>query len=88
MKLLEKFTKKAVKSTSTAVKAEVKKAAIDLLPSVLGAVSMVIGIVIFKGTTSKPTPIKPNITNTHITTNNYFFQNVSEEMIKKILEGK
>lgn len=88
MKLLDKITKKFTKSASTAVKTEVKKTAVDMLPTVAGIISMVVGIVIFKGSTSKPTPIKPTVTNTHITTNNYFFQSMSEEMIKKILEGK
>ena len=90
MKILDKFTKKFAKSTSTAVKTEVKKTAVDLLPTVVGVVSMVVGIVIFKGTGSstKVKPIRPNVTNTHITTNNYFFQHMSDEMIKKILEGK
>lgn len=90
MKLLDKFTKKFAKSTSTAVKTEVKKTAVDLLPTVVGVVSMVVGIVIFKGTTGGNTrkPIRPNVTNTHTTTNNYFFQNLSEDMIRKIMEGK
>ena len=90
LKLLDKFTKKFAKSTSTAVKTEVKKTAVDLLPTVVGVVSMVVGIVIFKGTTgsAKIKPIKPSVTNTHVTTNNYFFQNLSEDMIKKIMEGK
>jgi len=90
LKLLDKFTKKFAKSTSTAVKTEVKKTAVDLLPTVVGVVSMVVGIVIFKGTTgpSKIKPIKPSVTNTHVTTNNYFFQNLSEDMIRKIMEGK
>lgn len=90
MKLLDKFTKKFAKSTSTAVKTEVKKTAVDLLPTVVGVVSMVVGIVIFKGTTgpTKMKTIKPSVTNTHVTTNNYFFQNLSEDMIRKIMEGK
>lgn len=90
MKWVDKITKKFAKSTSTAVKTEVKKTAVDLLPTVVGVVSMVVGIVIFKGTTSgKVTkPIKPSVTNTHVTTNNYFFQNLSEDMIRKIMEGK
>lgn len=91
MKWVDKITKKFAKSTSTAVKTEVKKTAVDLLPTVVGVVSMVVGIVIFKGTTgtsAKKIPIKPNVTNTHVTTNNYFFQNLSEDMIKKIMEGK
>lgn len=89
MKLLDRFTKKFAKSTSTAVKTEVKKTAIDLLPTVVGVASMVVGIVIFKGTSGRPVkPIRPSVMNTHTTTNNYFFQNLSEEMIRKILEGK
>jgi len=88
LKFLERFTKKATKTVSTAVKTEVKKTAIDMLPTALGIVSMIVGIVIFKGAVNEPNPIKPAVTNTHITTNNYFFGNVSEEMIKKILEGK
>jgi len=90
MKWVDKITKKFAKSTSTAVKTEVKKTAVDLLPTVAGVVSMVVGIVIFKGTTwpTKMKPIKPSVTNTHVTTNNYFFQNLSEDMIRKIMEGK
>lgn len=88
MKLLERFTKKATKQVSSAVKTEVKKTAIDMLPTLVGVVSMVVGIVIFKGQVTKPELPKPTVTNTHITTNNYFFQNMSEEMVKKILEGK
>ena len=88
MKLLDKFTKKFTKSAGAAVKTEVKKTAIDILPTVVGVVSMAVGILIFKGQTGGSAQIKPNVTNTHITTNNYFFQSMSEEMIKKILEGK
>ena len=89
MKLLDKFTRKFAKSTSTAVKTEVKKTAVDMLPTIVGVVSMVAGILIFKGTTGGATkPIKPNVSTTHITTNNYFFQSLSEDMIRKIMEGK
>ena len=88
MKFLDKIAKKFTKSASSAVKTEVKKTAVDLLPTVVGAVSMIVGIVIFKGAVHEPTPIKPTVSTTHITTNNYFFQNLSEDMIKKILEGK
>lgn len=88
MKLLDKLTKKFTKSASVAVKTEVKKTAVDMLPSVVGVISMVIGIVIFKGTVKNTAPVKPAVSTTHITTNNYFFQNLSEDMIKKIIEGK
>ena len=88
MKLLDKLAQKFTKSASVAVKTEVKKTAVDLLPSVIGAISMALGIVIFKGTVRDVKPIKPTVSTTHITTNNYFFQSLSEDMIKKILEGK
>lgn len=89
MKLLDKLAKKFTKSASSAVKTEVKKTAVDLLPSVIGAFSMVLGIVIFKGSVgASPSSIKPTVSTTHITTNNYFFQNLSEEMIRKIIERK
>lgn len=89
MKLVEKIAKKFTKSASSAVKTEVKKTAVDLLPTILGIASMVFGIVIFKeAVAEEPKPIKPAVSNTSITTNNYFFQQMSEDMIKKILEEK
>lgn len=89
MKWVDKITKKFAKSTSTAVKTEVKRTAIDLLPTAIGVASMVVGIMIFKGTAGRSVkPIRPTVTTTRITTNNYFFQNLSEDMIKKIMEGK
>ena len=87
MKLVEKIAKKFTKSASSTVKTEVKKTAIDLLPTILGIASMVFGIVIFKeAVMEEPKTPKPVVTNTSITTNNYFFQQMSEDMIKKILE--
>ena len=88
MKFLEKWTKKLTKEASSTVKTEVKKTAVDLLPTFIGIASMIFGIAIFKKAVDKPEPIKPSVSNTHITTNNYFFQQMSEDMIKKILEGK
>ena len=87
MKFLDKITKKFTKSASTAVKTEVKKTAIDLLPTVVGVASMIVGIVIFRGSSKSENPIKPTVSHTNITTNNYFFnQQLSEDMIRKILE--
>ena len=88
MKLIEKIAKKFTKSASNTVKTEVKKTAIDLLPTVVGIVSMVIGIVIFKEVVDSPEDISPTVSNTSITTNNYFFRDMTEESIKKILEDK
>ena len=88
MKLLEKWAKKFTKEASTTVKTEVKKTAVDLLPTIVGIGSMIFGIAIFKKAVDEPEPPKPNVTHTSITTNNYFFQQMSEGMIKKILEEK
>ena len=88
MKLLEKVAKKFTKEASTTVKTEVKKTAVDLLPTIIGVASMIFGIAIFKKAVDEPEPVKPLISNTHITTNNYFFQQMSEDMVKKILEEK
>lgn len=86
MKLFNRLTKKLTKSASSAVKTEVKKTAIDLLPTIIGAVSMIVGLVIFKEVVEEPVETKPCVSNTSITTNNYFFGNMSEDSIKKILE--
>lgn len=88
MKLVEKIAKKFTKSASNTVKKEVKKTAIDLLPTIIGVVSMVIGIVVFKEVVDVPEDITPTVSNTSITTNNYFFRDMTEESIKRILEEK
>lgn len=88
MKLFQKWTKKLTKTASSAVKTEVKKTAVDLMPTIIGFGSMVLGIMIFKKAVDEPIPTKPSVSNTSITTNNYFFQQLSEDMIKKILEDK
>ena len=90
MKFVERIAQKFTKQASSTVKTEIKKTAIDLLPTVAGIASMVLGIMIFKsgsepGETKR---LKPAVTNTTITTNNYFFKDISEDMMKKILEEK
>ena len=88
MKLIEKVAKKFTKTASNTVKTEVKKTAIDLLPAVIGFVSMVVGVLLFHETMDIQNEVKPSITNrnTCITTNNYFFRDLSEEAIRKVLE--
>ena len=86
MKWVDKFTKKFASKASTAVKSEVKKTALDLLPKILGAAAMILGVVIFKEVVEEPEEITPTMSNISITTNNYFFQEVNDEIIKKILE--
>lgn len=88
MKILDRLTKKFANKASTAVKSEVKKTALDLLPKLLGAAAMVLGVVIFKEVVEEPEEVKPIVTNTSITTNNYFFQEVNEDIIRKVLEEK
>lgn len=88
MKFWDKVTKKLTNKASTAVKSEVKKTALDLLPKILGVAAMVLGVVIFKEVVDEPEEIKPMVTNTSITTNNYFFQEVNEDIIRKVLEEK
>lgn len=87
MKLFDKITKRFTKSASTAVKSEVKKTFLDVLPKLLGAAAMVIGVIVFKEVIEEPEEETPVISNTNITTNNYFFRDVNDEMIKKILKG-
>ena len=89
MKFIEKITKKFVKTASIQTKEELKKTAIDLLPTVLTIVTTAVGIMIFKNageTTNRS--IEPRMSSTTITTNNYFFKDMTEESIKKILEER
>lgn len=91
MKLFDKFTKKLAGKASVAVKSEVKKTALDLLPGGLAVLGAIAGILIFKNSVEDEplcTALKPTVSNTTITTNNYFFQSLSEDSIKRILEDR
>lgn len=91
MKLLDKISRKMAGKASVAVKTEVKKTALDLLPKLLGLAAMAAGIMIFKDNVMDPPKISdrhPSVSNTSITTNNYFFGDIDSETIQKILEGK
>lgn len=89
MKFIEKITKKFVKTASIQTKEELKKTAIDLLPTVLTIVTTAVGIMIFKNSGETASrPIEPRMSSTTITTNNYFFKDMTEESIKKILEER
>ncbi len=87
MKLIERIAKRFTKSASDTVKTEMKKTAIDLLPIVTTVITAVVGIVIFKGVTDSVSDAAPMVSRTSITTNNYFFNEVSEETMLKIMEG-
>lgn len=88
---VDKVAKRFTKSASEQVKKEAKKTAIDLIPAILTIGTMVAGYFAFKDrhgssrTNNEPNPFSSN---TRITTNNYFLGDVSEDIIKKILEDK
>ena len=88
MKVIEKLARRFTKTASTTVKSEVKKTAIDLLPTVTGIVSAIVGFLLFHEAVETQSETKSTITNrnTNITRNNYFFGSLSEESIRKIIE--
>lgn len=88
---IEKAAKSFSKSASDQVKKEIKKTSIDLIPGLLTLGAMALGMFIFGKNGSKVSSAiaqipKPYTSSTRITTNNYFLGNVSDEIIKKILE--
>ena len=86
MKFLDRITKRFATKASTAVKTEVKKTIIDLIPTALAIAAAAIGVAIFKSAVNEPEEIAPSFS-TH-TTNNYFFRDMSEESIRRLMEGK
>ena len=90
MKVFDRFAKKLAGKASVAVKTEVKKTAIDLLPAALSTLGAIAGILIFKKSVDEAPvmPRKPSVSNTSVTTNNYFFQSLSEDAIQRIIDGK
>ena len=91
MKLFEKIGRKFAGGATDKVKTEVKKTALDLIPAILGVGSMILGFVIFRRVANDDVDFKnskPTVSNTStsITTKNYFFNKMSEETIKSILE--
>lgn len=89
MKLFEKIGRKFAGGATDKVKCEVKKTTLDLIPSILGIGSMILGFVIFKGVANNAAEVpkmEPSMSSTTITTNNYYlFNKMSEDMIQKIL---
>ncbi len=81
-----KFFDRLAGKASTAVKKEVKRTALNIIPTIFGIGAAIAGILIFKGVVEEPEELAPSFT-TH-TTNNYFFRDVSEEAIQKLMEGK
>lgn len=86
MKIFERIGKKVAGGATEKVRTEVKKTVFDLIPAAFGIASMVLGFVIFRRVSGDSDEVVgPSVSNTHITTNNYFFQDLSEETIRKIL---
>lgn len=83
----KKIAHNFAKTASSEAKKEVKKTALDLLPGALMIVGTVIGIVLFHnyGSDNDSDSRCPCRSSTSITTNNYFFQDVSDETILKIM---
>lgn len=91
MKFLDNIAKRFTKTASTTVKKEARKTLIDLIPGALAIGTMIVGMLVFHEIDGddKPasTDIQPRVSTTRITTNNYFLGEVSDDIIKRILEG-
>ena len=90
---IDKIARKFTQSASDQAKKEAKKTFIDLLPGLLTIGGMILGITVFHDSDSDvgskvANAVKPYASTTHITTNNYFLGEVSEEIVKKVLEDK
>lgn len=92
MKFLDNIAKRFTKSASVTAKKEVKKTIVDLIPGILTVGSIIVGILIFHETDGSDVDsgndARPYTSTTKITTNNYFLGDVSDEIIKKILEDQ
>ena len=93
-KAVKRMTKKASIVVKETVKAEAKKTAISILPTVIGIGAVVAGFVVFKSSLARPVasavssvaPLIPAVTRTSIVTNNYFFDPaVQAELVSKII---
>ncbi len=93
-KKVDDVTKQATKTASKEVKKEVKKTLVDFIPGILGFGAMILGIFVFHeidggdDSDDDDGSSSPVSTITKITTNNYFLGDVSDDIIKKILEDK
>lgn len=82
----KKLTKSATKTASNEAKKEIKKSLIDLVPGILGIGAMILGIFVFNEMDSDNSDESPMAMVTKTTTNNYFFGDISDDLIMKILE--
>ena len=88
LKIVENLSKKFTKTASVEMKKEVKKTAIDLIPGLLAFAGMIAGVLLFReiGSGDSGSSITPTRTISHTTVNNYFFNDVSEETILKMMD--
>lgn len=83
------LSKEAAQTASAEVKKEVRKSLIDFIPGLLGVGAMILGIFLFKEVDDDDDdePVSnPISTVTKTTINNFFLGEVSEDILKKILE--
>ena len=88
LKIVENLSKRFTKTASVEMKKEVKKTAIDLIPGILAFAGMIAGILLFREIDGgeSGSSVTPTRTVSHTTINNYFFNDVSEDMILKMLD--
>lgn len=86
MKLVESIAKKFTKTASEEAKKEVRKTAIDFIPGALMVVGTIIGAIIFRGIDGGGHGGRYSKSTSNITNNYYFFQEVSDETLMKLLE--
>jgi len=90
MKFLDKFIKKSTETASIAVRDEVRKTAFNIFPHIFGIASLIFGTLIFKenkGTLANRPPATKVIRSTRVINTNYFFSDMNEETIKKIINS-
>ena len=93
MSLLDRITRKCVKSASTAVsdsvKTEVKKATVNAIPALIGIGTVILGLIVFKNPSAAHSGSvrMPSISRMSVVTNNYYFDSsVKSELLTKLID--
>ena len=93
MSIIDRITRKCVKTASTAVsdsvKTEVKKATINAVPALIGIGTVILGLLVFKNPSSGASAAmgSPSISRMSVVTNNYFFDSsVKSELLTKLID--
>lgn len=82
MKFFDKIARRFAQTASVEVKSEVQKTVYNFLPKLIAIGASALSLWLFKDAGA----VKPTLTASRITTNNYFFSGASEELIRHILE--